>query len=58
MSETPERRGTVYRADGVEVARGLADESVDLVYLDPPLQHGEAASTGAAADASGGGGRG
>ena len=27
-------------ADGVEVARGLADESVDLVYLDPPFNTG------------------
>ena len=41
MSETPEPRGTVYRADGVEVARGLADESVDLVYLDPPFNTGK-----------------
>ena len=28
-------------ADGVEVARGLADESVDLVYLDPPFNTGK-----------------
>lgn len=41
MSETAEPRGTVYCADGVEVARGLADESVDLVYLDPPFNTGK-----------------
>ncbi len=28
-------------ADGVEVGRGLADESVDLVYLDPPFNTGK-----------------
>ena len=28
-------------ADGVEVARELADESVDLVYLDPPFNTGK-----------------
>ena len=33
-------RGRVYLADGVEVARTLADESVDLVYLDPPFNTG------------------
>ncbi len=31
----------VHCADGVEVARGLADESVDLVYLDPPFNTGK-----------------
>ena len=36
----PEPRGIVHCADGVEVARGLADESVDLVYLDPPFNTG------------------
>ena len=41
VSETAEQRGTVYCADGVEVARGLADESVDLVYLDPPFNTGK-----------------
>ena len=40
MSHTPEPRGIVHCADGVEVARGLADESVDLVYLDPPFNTG------------------
>ena len=34
-------RGIVHCADGVEVARGLADESVDLVYLDPPFNTGK-----------------
>ena len=33
-------RGRVYLADGVEVARTLADGSVDLVYLDPPFNTG------------------
>ncbi len=37
----PEPRGIVHCADGVEVARGLADESVDLVYLDPPFNTGK-----------------
>ncbi|MYI86872.1 MAG: site-specific DNA-methyltransferase, partial [Dehalococcoidia bacterium] len=32
--------GIVHCADGVEVARGLADASVDLVYLDPPFNTG------------------
>ncbi len=36
----PTPRGIVHCADGVEVARGLADESVDLVYLDPPFNTG------------------
>ena len=40
MSESAEPRGIVHCADGVEVARGLADESVDLVYLDPPFNTG------------------
>ena len=31
----------MYCADGVEVARGLADASVDLVYLDPPFNTGK-----------------
>ena len=35
-----EPRGRVHLADGVEVARTLADESVDLVYLDPPFNTG------------------
>ncbi len=34
-------RGIVHCADGVEVARGLEDESVDLVYLDPPFNTGK-----------------
>ena len=34
-------RGIVHCADGVDVARGLADESVDLVYLDPPFNTGK-----------------
>ena len=38
---TPDPRGIVHFADGVEVARGLADESVDLVYLDPPFNTGK-----------------
>ena len=33
-------RGVVHCADGVAVARTLADESVDLVYLDPPFNTG------------------
>ena len=33
-------RGVVHCADGVAVARSLADESVDLVYLDPPFNTG------------------
>ena len=33
-------RGVVHRADGVAVARTLEDESVDLVYLDPPFKTG------------------
>ncbi|MCY4391258.1 MAG: site-specific DNA-methyltransferase [Chloroflexi bacterium] len=37
----PEPRGIVHCADGVEVARGLADEAVDLVYLDPPFNTGK-----------------
>ncbi|MCY3507281.1 MAG: site-specific DNA-methyltransferase [Chloroflexi bacterium] len=41
MSGTAEPRGIVHCADGVEVARGLADESVDLVYLDPPFNTGK-----------------
>ena len=43
MSEAGDPRGIVHFADGVEVARGLADESVDLVYLDPPFNTGKAA---------------
>ncbi len=31
----------VHCADGVEVARGMAGESVDLVYLDPPFNTGK-----------------
>ena len=38
---TSEPRGIVHCADGVDVARGLADESVDLVYLDPPFNTGK-----------------
>ena len=38
---TSEPRGIVQCADGVEVARGLASESVDLVYLDPPFNTGK-----------------
>ena len=34
-------RGLVYWADGVEVAQGLASESADLVYLDPPFNTGK-----------------
>ncbi len=34
-------RGVVQCADGVAVARGLASESVDLVYLDPPFNTGK-----------------
>ena len=34
-------RGLVHWADGVEVAQGLASESVDLVYLDPPFNTGK-----------------
>ncbi|MXY88714.1 MAG: site-specific DNA-methyltransferase, partial [Dehalococcoidia bacterium] len=41
MSESAGPRGTVHCADGVEVARGLGDESVDLVYLDPPFNTGK-----------------
>ena len=37
----PTPLGIVHCADGVEVARGLADESVDLVYLDPPFNTGK-----------------
>lgn len=33
-------RGVVHRADGVGIARTLPDESVDLVYLDPPFNTG------------------
>ena len=33
-------RGVVHCADGVAVARTLADASVDLVYLDPPFNTG------------------
>ena len=33
-------RGVVHCADGVAVAHTLADESVDLVYLDPPFNTG------------------
>ena len=33
-------RGVVHCADGVAVARTLDDESVDLVYLDPPFNTG------------------
>ena len=33
-------RGVVHCADGVAVARTLEDESVDLVYLDPPFNTG------------------
>ena len=33
-------RGRIHLADGVEVARTLAAESVDLVYLDPPFNTG------------------
>ena len=40
MSESAEPRGIVHCADGVGVARGLADASVDLVYLDPPFNTG------------------
>ncbi|MDE2670015.1 MAG: site-specific DNA-methyltransferase [Chloroflexota bacterium] len=40
MRGTAEPRGIVYCADGVEVARRLAGESVDLVYLDPPFNTG------------------
>ena len=33
-------RGVVHCADGVGIARTLPDESVDLVYLDPPFNTG------------------
>lgn len=33
-------RGVVHCADGVEIARTLPAESVDLVYLDPPFNTG------------------
>ncbi len=53
-----ETRGIVHCADGVAVARGLADESVDLVYLDPPFNTGKRQSrerlrTARAADGGG-----
>ena len=38
---TSDPRGVVYCADGLEVARGLPGESVDLVYLDPPFNTGK-----------------
>ena len=38
--ERDEPRGRVHLADGVEVARTLADGSVDLIYLDPPFNTG------------------
>ena len=46
MSPTPNGppahpRGIVYCADGIEIARSLDDESVDLVYLDPPFNTGK-----------------
>ncbi len=34
-------QGIVHLADGVEVARALDSESVDLVYLDPPFNTGK-----------------
>ena len=41
MSSNPAApRGVVHCADGVAVARTLEDESVDLVYLDPPFNTG------------------
>ncbi len=38
---SPDLCGIVYCADGVEVARSLPSESVDLVYLDPPFNTGK-----------------
>ena len=38
---TSDPRGVVYCADGLDVARGLPDESADLVYLDPPFNTGK-----------------
>ena len=37
----PDPCGAIYCADGVEVARCLSSESVDLVYLDPPFNTGK-----------------
>ena len=37
----PDLCGAIYCADGVEVARCLSSESVDLVYLDPPFNTGK-----------------
>lgn len=34
--------GRVYNSDNLEVLRGLADDSVDLIYVDPPFNTGRA----------------
>jgi site-specific DNA-methyltransferase (adenine-specific) len=34
-------RGAVYHADNLEVLAGIADASVDLVYIDPPFNTGK-----------------
>ncbi len=41
MIASPDPCGAIYCADGVEVARCLSSESVDLVYLDPPFNTGK-----------------
>jgi site-specific DNA-methyltransferase (adenine-specific) len=40
-SKAGAERGTVYRADNLQVLPRLADASVDLVYVDPPFNTGK-----------------
>lgn len=46
---------TIFTRDNIEVLRGMDDESVDLIYLDPPFnsnRHYSAPTGGKAAGAS------
>ena len=51
----PVKNRTIFTCDNLEVMRGIADESVDLIYLDPPFNsnHDYAAPIGSQAAGAG-----
>ena len=49
--ETSVKNRTIFTRDNLEVMRGMADECIDLIYLDPPFNsnHNYAAPIGSQA---------
>ncbi len=49
--ETSVKNRTIFTRDNLEVLRGMADECIDLIYLDPPFNsnHNYAAPIGSMA---------